>query len=93
MCNTHKINGFNSNNLLSLTSLHIPFSGRNVYFEQNVIAARPHILLFSKPDLADLSEKDFICDYYKARGVSKILFANCAKQVDSTIKRKVSYMT
>ena len=76
----------------TLTFVHIPFSGRNAYFQDNVIAARPHILLFSKPDLADLSERDFIEDYYKARGVSKILFANCAKQIDVTIKRKVSCM-
>lgn len=75
---------------MTLTSLYIPFSGRNPFFQEQVIAAKPHILLFSKPDLADLTDKEFISNYYKDHGASKVLFANCSRDIDVTIRRKVS---
>ena len=73
-----------------MTIEYIPFSGRNPYFQDRVIAARPHILLFSKHDLADQTHEPFIEQFYKERGISKVLFANCAKEVDQTIQNKVS---
>ena len=77
----------------SLTRAEIPFSGRNVNFEEQVLAAKPHLILFSKPDLADLNEREFINRYYKDRGISKILYANCAKDIDVTLKKKVAQLT
>ncbi|XP_024153414.1 mitochondrial ribosome-associated GTPase 1 [Oryzias melastigma] len=66
----------------------IPFSGRNPLF-QNSLDVRPHILVLNKMDLADLSNKQKILKKLARDGVKNVLFTDCLKQIDSSIKKLV----
>lgn len=64
----------------------IPFSGRNPVFE-DTLTVKPHLLILNKMDLADISKKQGVLRTLEKNGVRNVLFTDCLKQSDSSIKK------
>ncbi|XP_004077219.1 mitochondrial ribosome-associated GTPase 1 isoform X2 [Oryzias latipes] len=74
--------------IVEIHDARIPLSGRNPLF-QNTLDVRPHILVLNKMDLADLSNKQKILKKLERDGVKNVLFTDCLKQADNSIKKLV----
>ncbi|XP_068183401.1 mitochondrial ribosome-associated GTPase 1 isoform X2 [Antennarius striatus] len=74
--------------VIEIHDARIPFSGRNPVFEET-LDVRPHMLILNKMDLADLSRKQTILKMLEKNGVRNVLFTNCLKQEDDSIKKLV----
>ncbi|CAN9499851.1 unnamed protein product [Ophioblennius macclurei] len=66
----------------------IPLSGRNPVFE-DTLSVKPHLLILNKMDLADVSKKTRIMRKLEKSGVKNVLFTDCLKQSDASIKKVV----
>uniref|UniRef100_A0AAR2KVB5 Mitochondrial GTPase 1 n=1 Tax=Pygocentrus nattereri TaxID=42514 RepID=A0AAR2KVB5_PYGNA len=77
---------------LRKVDLHIPFSGRNPLFQEN-LDVRPHLLVLNKMDLADTSKKWSILKQLERDGVKNVLFTDCLKQRDDSVKKIVPLVT
>ncbi|XP_059215385.1 mitochondrial ribosome-associated GTPase 1 [Centropristis striata] len=74
--------------IVEIHDARIPLSGRNPVF-QETLDVRPHLLILNKMDLADQSNKQRILKNLEKAGVRNVLFTNCLKQRDDTIKKVV----
>ncbi|KAK9500892.1 hypothetical protein O3M35_002063 [Rhynocoris fuscipes] len=63
--------------LIEVHDARIPFSGRNIKFKY-LYEAKPHILVFNKKDLIDMSNTNEIISELK--DVSKVIYTNCKDQ-------------
>ncbi|XP_034465430.1 mitochondrial ribosome-associated GTPase 1 [Hippoglossus hippoglossus] len=74
--------------IIEIHDARIPFSGRNPLF-QETLDVRPHVLILNKMDLADLTNKQRILKKLEKDGVQNVLFTDCLKQRDDSIKKLV----
>ncbi|XP_062286533.1 mitochondrial ribosome-associated GTPase 1 isoform X2 [Scomber scombrus] len=81
----------NMKNVDCIVEIHdarIPFSGRNPVFHET-LDVKPHLLILNKMDLADVSNKQRILKKLEKNGVRNVLFTDCLKQRDDSIKKLV----
>lgn len=78
--------------IIEIHDARIPFSGRNPLFQES-LDVRPHILVFNKMDLADLSKKQRILKKFERDGVRNIIFTDCLKQRDENVKKLIPMVT
>ncbi|XP_056148433.1 mitochondrial ribosome-associated GTPase 1 [Lampris incognitus] len=71
---------------------HIPFSGRNPLFQEN-LGVRPHLLVLNKMDLADLAAKRRILKELERNGIRNVLFTDSLKQRDKNITELLPVVT
>lgn len=74
--------------VIEIHDARIPLSGRNPVFE-NALNVKPHLLILNKMDLADVSKKQQVLRSLEKSSVKNVLFTNCLKQSDNTIKKVV----
>lgn len=74
--------------IIEIHDSRIPFSGRNPMFRES-LDVRPHLLILNKMDLADTSNKLNILKRLERHGVKNVLFTDCLKQRDDSIKKLV----
>lgn len=63
--------------IIEVHDARVPFSGRNPDTFQTISGLRPHILVYNKRDLADVSLENSIIQKYKASGFESVIFTNC----------------
>ncbi|KAL7889757.1 hypothetical protein AOLI_G00020150 [Acnodon oligacanthus] len=78
--------------IIEIHDARIPFSGRNPLFQEN-LDVRPHLLVLNKMDLADTSKKWSILKQLERDGVKNVLFTDCLKQRDDSVKKIVPLVT
>ncbi|KAM9848122.1 mitochondrial ribosome-associated GTPase 1 [Aulostomus maculatus] len=74
--------------IIEIHDARIPLSGRNPVF-QETLDVKPHLLILNKMDLADLSHKQKILKKLERIGVKNVLFTDCLKQRDASVKKLV----
>ncbi|XP_068597343.1 mitochondrial ribosome-associated GTPase 1 isoform X2 [Brachionichthys hirsutus] len=74
--------------VIEIHDARIPFSGRNPVF-QETLDVRPQMLILNKMDLADPSSKQRILKMLENGGARNVLYTNCLKQADDSIKKLV----
>ncbi|KAM4592201.1 mitochondrial ribosome-associated GTPase 1 isoform 1-T1 [Odontesthes bonariensis] len=72
--------------IIEIHDARIPFSGRNPVF-QDTLHVKPHLLILNKMDLADLSKKQRILKKLEKDGMRNVLFTDCLRQRDDSIKK------
>uniref|UniRef100_S4RIW9 Mitochondrial GTPase 1 n=1 Tax=Petromyzon marinus TaxID=7757 RepID=S4RIW9_PETMA len=68
--------------------IHIPLSGRNLPLQED-LSVRPHLLVLNKMDLADMTQKQRVLQELEKRGVSNVLFTNCADETSVSLRKVV----
>ncbi|XP_078461686.1 mitochondrial ribosome-associated GTPase 1 isoform X2 [Lampetra planeri] len=66
----------------------IPLSGRNLPLQED-LSVRPHLLVLNKMDLADMTQKQRVLQELEKRGVSNVLFTNCADETSFSLRKVV----
>ncbi|XP_029962494.1 mitochondrial ribosome-associated GTPase 1 [Salarias fasciatus] len=74
--------------VIEIHDARIPLSGRNPVFE-DTLNVKPHLLILNKMDLADVSNKQRVVRTLQKSGVQNVLFTDCLKQSDTSIKKVV----
>ncbi|XP_076830905.1 mitochondrial ribosome-associated GTPase 1 [Brachyhypopomus gauderio] len=82
----------NTDCIVEIHDARIPFSGRNPLFQEN-LDVRPHLLVLNKMDLADTSKKSSILKQLEREGVKNVLFTDCLKQRDESVKKIIPFVT
>ncbi|CAM9665354.1 unnamed protein product [Lampetra fluviatilis] len=84
----HKVDCVVESKNISLTGIHIPLSGRNLPLQED-LSVRPHLLVLNKMDLADMTQKQRVLQELEKRGVSNVLFTNCADETSFSLRKVV----
>uniref|UniRef100_A0A1A7YWS7 Mitochondrial GTPase 1 n=1 Tax=Iconisemion striatum TaxID=60296 RepID=A0A1A7YWS7_9TELE len=77
--------------IIEIHDARIPLSGRNPLF-QDTLDVKPHLLILNKMDLTDLSNKQRILKKLEQDRVRNVLFTDCLKQRDDSIKKLAPMM-
>ncbi|XP_072534418.1 mitochondrial ribosome-associated GTPase 1 [Salminus brasiliensis] len=78
--------------IIEIHDARIPFSGRNPLFQEN-LDVRPHLLVLNKMDLTDTSKKLAVLKQLERDGVKNVLFTDCLRQRDESVKKVVPLVT
>jgi len=73
--------------ILEVHDARIPISGRYVDFSRTLTGLKPHILVLSKKDLADMRHTESIVSALNREGLSNVIFTNLKSQQCKGMKR------
>lgn len=79
--------------IIEVHDARIPLSGRNPNFVKTITGLRPHIVVYNKIDLSDLTYVNQIKSTLKSQGEQNVLFTNCKSATCNGVQKIIPLVT